>query len=68
MADFCQECSIDMFGKDFGDLAHAGARDLTQEELNKGEGWVVLCEGCGWITVDNEGKRINYLGEQECMP
>lgn len=68
MAAFCKECSIEMFGKDYGDLAHAGARALTEEELKRGEGWVVLCEGCGFITVNDEGERINYLGEQECMP
>lgn len=49
MADFCQECSDEMFGEDFKDLAALCADGETVE---------VLCEGCGFITVDWLGKRV----------
>lgn len=54
MADFCKECSIDMWGGDSKDLAGL----ITQEEVSKGYGALVLCEGCGMIRVDHEGKRL----------
>lgn len=54
MADFCQECSIEIFGEDFRDLANLG-----NGELPPGHGWSTLCEGCGYvILVDNDGKRL----------
>lgn len=47
MADFCKECSIEMFGKDFGDLAHIAERAT------------VMCEGCGgYVTVNWDGEVI----------
>lgn len=55
MADFCKECSIDLFGENFGDLANLG----DGKELPPDHGWRALCEGCGcMILVDNEGKRL----------
>jgi len=54
MADFCKQCSIDMFGEDFGDLANLG----PAEELGEGEGWSALCETCGGIVVSQEGTCI----------
>ena len=48
MADFCKQCSIEMFGKDYG--------DLKLGPLKIGHGWVVLCEGCGPTMVDAEGQ------------
>lgn len=61
MADFCKDCSIENFGEDIGDLA--GLINLTEDQLleepdvNK---WVVsvLCEGCGYIYVNNDGQRV----------
>lgn len=50
MSDFCQECSIKMFGEDFGDMVH------SQYELAPID---VLCEGCGPILVDSQGKKID---------
>ena len=49
MSDFCKECSEKHFGEDFGDLV------CVAPECNAAR---VLCEGCGWIVVDNNGKRI----------
>ena len=55
MADFCTKCSIDMFGKDYKELAGLSTAELTEE------GWfpVVICEGCGPIQVDHEGNCIS---------
>ena len=55
MADFCHECSIETFGEDFGDLKGIGKPGVT---LEPGYGWQAICEGCGPILVDNEGKKI----------
>lgn len=54
MADFCKECSIEMWGSDTKDLAGL----ITKEEVAKGLGAVVICEGCGVIRVDHEGERL----------
>ena len=52
MAEFCQECSIKLFGKDFGDFKGL---------VDSGEMSHELCEGCGYIWVDENGKRIDNL-------
>ena len=54
MADFCKQCSIDMWGRDTGDLSGL----ITEAEVKEGYGAVVICEGCGVIRVDHEGKRL----------
>lgn len=55
MADFCMQCSIDLHGDDFGDLA-----DITSKEgAEKGFYCVVLCEGCGPIQVDDRGGCVS---------
>ena len=51
MADFCQQCSIAHFGKDFGELAK-----LAPGPFKEGEGVFTICEGCGPIYVDYEGR------------
>ena len=60
MADFCKECSIEMWGSDTGDLAGL----ITKEEVDQGMGVPVICEGCGVILVDHEGKRIDIEPNQ----
>lgn len=55
MADFCKQCSIDMFGEDFGDLAGLSSKEETERGLFA----LVLCEGCGPAQVDHEGKCIS---------
>lgn len=55
MADFCQQCSITGFGEDFGDL-----KGITkQEDWDKGLSCLVICEGCGGIQVDPDGRCIS---------
>ena len=55
MADFCRECSIEMFDCDTGDF-----KGLAKE----GEYVHVLCEGCaGTIVVDHNGQRVPSRAE-----
>lgn len=54
MADFCKQCSIEIFGEDYGDLA------LTPDSkergtLQPGYGWLHICESCGPILTDDDG-------------
>lgn len=51
MADFCRQCSIDLFKEDFRDLA--GLTEKKDWEL--GRAAAVICESCGFIQVDPEG-------------
>jgi hypothetical protein len=49
MAEFCKECSIKMWGNDTRDLA---------DIVSQGDVAFVLCEGCGYCWVDENGKRV----------
>ena len=53
MANFCYDCAKDTLGVDprWNDFANGG--------IPKDETWKVLCEGCGVIVVDSEGKKVN---------
>lgn len=51
MADFCKQCSIDMFGKDFNDLAGI----TTDEDIRQQIAAYVICEGCGPVFVNPDG-------------
>jgi hypothetical protein len=53
MADFCHQCSLDMFGEDFGDLEGVG-----KGPLGPNEGYPVICERCGFILVDEKGRCV----------
>lgn len=53
MADFCKQCSLEMFNKDFGDLAHLGKTPPPADM-----GFSALCEGCGPTIVDWDGVCI----------
>jgi hypothetical protein len=46
MADFCKQCSEEIFCEDFGDLAGIGKKFLT------------ICEGCGFTWVNENGECI----------
>ena len=57
MADFCKQCSTELFGEDFGDLKGIG--ELTPEQREDGGwGFGALCEGCGSTLVDEAGQCI----------
>ena len=55
MADFCKQCSIELFGKDFGDMEGLSTAEHTESGLYPH----VLCEGCGGIQVDHEGRCVS---------
>jgi len=55
MADFCQQCALDIFGEDIGDLAGISTAADTEASLFP----IVLCEGCGPVQVDHMGRRIH---------
>ena len=55
MADFCHQCSIETFGKDFGELAGLSKPEDTERKLYA----QALCEGCGFILVDHTGKCMS---------
>ena len=56
MADFCKQCSKEIFGQDFKDLSSAGGEQKLTEP---GTGWQVLCEGCGPTLVDDAGVCVS---------
>lgn len=66
MADFCKQCSIRLFGEDFGDFSGLSIKDDTDNKLFP----VVLCEGCGPIQVDHTGSCVseNCLENHQCQP
>ncbi len=49
MADFCKQCSLIVWGEDYGDLANL---------CKAGEMASVLCEHCGPTWVDCNGRCI----------
>ena len=59
MADFCKQCSLEIFCEDFGEMAGIS----TPEHTVAGRYAVVLCEGCGPCQVDHEGKCFSHLDE-----
>ena len=56
MAEFCKQCSKDMFGDD---VPNDFVGMSTKEDTDRGLYPVVLCEGCGPIQVDHTGKCIS---------
>lgn len=61
MADFCKQCSEEIFKEDHGDLKGLG----NGKVLPEGQGWLVLCEGCGLTTVNDEGVCFGYCMQPE---
>ncbi len=55
MAEFCRQCSIELFGRDHGDLAGVTGKG----DYRKGLAEIVVCEGCGVIQVDPNGSCIS---------
>jgi len=55
MADFCTQCSIEIFHEDMGDMANISTKEDTENEMYA----VVLCEGCGPTQVDHLGNCIS---------
>lgn len=55
MADYCKQCSIDLFGSDRRDLAGI----TSGRDWRNGLADVVTCEGCGVIQIDPEGNCVS---------
>lgn len=55
MADFCKQCSIDLLGHDYGDLAGITSAEQWQDRM----ACVAVCEGCGAVQVDPEGNCVS---------
>lgn len=55
MAEFCMQCSEDHFGFDDGGLAGL----TTPEQFAAGTAALVICEGCGLIQVDPQGRCLS---------
>ena len=54
MADFCKQCSIDMFGEDTKDHANLCPSETGPYYV------AVICEGCGYTYVDETGTCCLY--------
>lgn len=59
MSDFCKQCSISTFGEDFGDL-----RDLVKPGFLA----AVICEGCGYISINSEGECVTQFCIEKGKP
>jgi hypothetical protein len=51
LADFCKACSVDNFGKDCKELAGL----VDEDHITS----LVICEGCGLIHVDSNGRCVS---------
>ncbi len=60
VADFCRQCALDNWGEDNGDLAYLNGLAPT---LLPGYGYSVICEGCGFILVNDAGECIS----EDCL-
>lgn len=60
MADFCWQCSQDMFGSPDAPVKSDFHGLLSKEDFYKGYLLPVLCEGCGYIHVDPLGRRSEF--------
>lgn len=57
MADFCKQCSIELFGHDSKDFV-GPYRPLLEDIDGEQRGYVSLCEGCGFALTDHTGRCI----------
>ena len=58
MANFCYDCTKDVLGVDptWNDFARGRIRAIPEDEF-----WQVLCEGCGVVVVDSNGKKVDDM-------
>ena len=59
MADFCAQCSVEIFGEDCGDLANL----VMNIDTRDGAVALGLCEECGPIYVSRQGQCV----DQACL-
>lgn len=55
MADYCMQCSGQLFGGPTNDLSGLSTPENTMDGLFP----IVLCEGCGTIQVDHTGRCVS---------
>lgn len=55
MSDYCRACSEDLFGRDYGEMAGL----TSPADWAAGRAAIVLCEGCGPIQVDPDGRCVS---------
>ena len=60
MADFCSQCSIELYGRDRGHLklCRDPECDLCHDPERSKR--VVICEGCGYTRVDEQGRCLYH--------
>tara|TARA_B100000029_G_scaffold119502_1_gene112834 strand:+ start:411 stop:620 length:210 start_codon:yes stop_codon:yes gene_type:complete len=61
VAEFCQECHDQLLGHDI-ECGLAGL--ISEEDVKDGYVICVLCESCGFIQVDHEGKKVSWDNEE----
>ena len=62
MSDFCQECNDKLLGHDI-ECGLAGL--ITEEQSKQGYTMNALCEGCGFVQVDHDGKKVPWPDENK---
>jgi len=55
MAEFCRQCNWELWGEEPSDLDHFGQ---GKPPLEEGYGYPAICEGCGFILVNDTGSCI----------
>lgn len=58
MAAYCKQCSEEIFGEDFGELAGIS----TADDDRRGMAALALCEGCGPTKVNAAGECLYHKG------
>ena len=66
MADYCRDCCLALFGMDSRDFAGIYRAEAYSNEPGKESGALVLCECCGPIVVDINGRRISKDFNSDC--
>tara|TARA_Y100000361_G_scaffold66395_1_gene58355 strand:+ start:1280 stop:1465 length:186 start_codon:yes stop_codon:yes gene_type:complete len=58
MADFCYDCTEELFGQKYAMNNDMSGLVSAEEYQQHGITAKVLCEGCGIIEVDHRGRRL----------
>lgn len=65
MSAYCKQCSVEIFGEDFKELAGIASEEDDRNDMVA----TVLCEGCGPTRVNSKGECIYHKGrtQEECF-
>lgn len=61
MADFCRQCSLTILGIPDDEYTKDLSGLTTPEETERGAYAAVICEGCGFVSVDHSGRCIGTI-------